>query len=342
MHIPRFHFLSVALVAAAGSSAAQELRVFPFPTTMPPIVHWDATSNLGPMGAFNQSYALGGDLVVEFDQSPASGIARVTDGRLIVPNGVVAVILAGHMGTVAFFDLELGASTPDFTLVPGAPGAQFATTLDLVVKSGSVRVEPPFGPAFLVVFADTPLASIPITGSFPSIGPAQGMRIDPFDFDMPFSATGWNGAFTHHVPATQLVSGCPPPSPYCASDPSTPGGGTQLAVVGSTSVLADDFTLAISSAPASTFGVFFHGARRGDLLSGFGRVCVGGPLERLGVVPTDANGATSLRVVLAQHQTGPLALVPGAHAHFQFYHRIVTPSGGGWNYSNAIAVTFCP
>jgi hypothetical protein len=49
-----------------------------------------------------------------------------------------------------------------------------------------------------------------------------------------------------------------------------------------------------------------------------------------------------LRVVLAQHQTGPLALVAGAHAHFQFYHRVVTPAGGTWNYSNAVAVTLCP
>jgi len=205
-----------------------------------------------------------------------------------------------------------------------------------------MRVEPPFGPAFDVPFADTPLGSIPISGAFPSIGPAQGMTLQSFVFDMPFTAAGWNGTFTHNVPAMQAIGGCPAPTRYCPPDPASPGGGTQLDVLGSTSVLADDFTLGITRAPVNTFGVFFHGGRRGELLSSFGRVCVGGPLARLGVVPTNAGGVASLRVILANHQSGPLALAPGAHAHFQFYHRIVTPSGGGWNYSNALAVTFCP
>jgi hypothetical protein len=335
--------LSGAAWLSTGLAVGQELRIFPLSTTSPPFVHWDATSNLGPMGAFSQSYPLGGDVVVDFDQTPSSGVARVTDARLIVPNGVVAVLLSGpNMGSVAFFELELGASTPDFTLVPGVPGATFATTLDLVAKSGSMRVEPPFGPAFDVQFANTPIGSIPISGAFPSIGPAQGFTLQPFVFDMPFTAAGWNGMFTHNVPAIQSIAGCPPPSGYCTPDPASPGGGTQLDVLGNTSVQADNFTLGITRAPVNTFGVFFHGGRRGLLPSSFGQVCVGGPLARLGVVPTDANGVASMRVILANHQSGPLALAPGAHAHFQFYHRVVTPTGAGWNYSNAVAVTFCP
>lgn len=342
-HRSLFHV--AALVGAVGLSSAQELRIFPLSISTAPLVHWVATSNLGPMGAFHQSYPLGGDIVVDFDHSPNSGIARVTDARFLVPNGVVAVLMsAPHMGSVGFFELELGASTPDFTLTPGSLGASFATTLDLVAKSGVMRVEPPSGPAFEVQFADTPLGSIPVAGSFPLLGPAHSphLRLQPFAFDMHFTATGWNGTFTHNVPLLEASSGCPPPSSYCPSDPSSVGGGTQLDVLGSTSVHADHFTLGVSHAPVNTFGVFFYGERRGFAPSSFGHVCVGGPLARLGVVPTGAHGVASMRVILANHQTGPLALAPGAHAHFQFYHRVHAPTGSGSNYSNTVAVTFCP
>ncbi|MEZ6014854.1 MAG: hypothetical protein R3F49_07070 [Planctomycetota bacterium] len=336
----RSAFVSLTLGVLAAPVSAQELRVFELNSAT---THWSADSNLGPMGAFLQSYSLSGDIVVDFDVSPVTGRARITGARLVVPNTVVAALLSGPAnGTVAFRDLELGATSPDFDLSPGLPGAAFATTLDLVARSGFMRVEPPLGPAFEVDLAGASLGSLPISGSFPSIGPAQGLRVDAFSFDMPFSGGSWSGAFTHDVTSITAASGCPSPESYCPSDPNTLGGGARLTLVGSTSVTTDDFTLQVQGAPLNTFGIAFYGLRAGEVLSGQGRVCVGGPLARLGVVPTGAAGSAALRVMLANQQSGPLALTPGVHAHFQFYHRVATPNQSSWNFTNALAVTLCP
>lgn len=343
MRISRTLTTALAALAFASVASAQDLRVFPLSAATPPIVHWDATSNLGPMGAFNQSYPLGGDLVFRFDVSPAIGRARLVDARFLVPNSVVAVLMGGPgVGTVAFRDLELGATSPDFLILPAFPGSVYATTLDLVVKSGAMTVSPPFGPAFDVDLAGTALGSLPVNGSFVTIGPAQGVTVSGFSFDMLFSAAGWNGSFTHNVPPLTAAQGCPAPASYCPSDPNTFGGGTEMILVGSTSVAADDFRLSVTRAPANTFGVFFYGLRRDYRFSGHGTMCVGGPHARLGVVQTDAAGTSLFRVVLAAHQTGPLALEPGAHGHFQFFHRAISPVLFNWNFSNALAVTFCP
>ena len=334
--------LSLAAASLASPSLAQELRVFAIDAAAPQ-VQWDATSNLGPLGAFFQSYSFGGDIVVDFDATPSLGRARITGARLVVPNSVVAALMGGPgIGDVAFRDLELDATSPDFLITPAFPASLFATSLDLSVKSGIMLVNPPFGPAFQVSLAGLSLGSLPVSGSFPTVGPAQRMTLGPFDFDMPFSAPGWTGSFTHHVPGLAGLGGCPAPESYCPPDPNSLGGGTELRALGSTSVAADDFTLAVTHAPASTFGVCFHGGRRHEAQSGAGLVCVGGPLVRLGVVATDVNGAASLRVLLANQQAGPVPLEPGAHAYFQFFHRVTGPTGPSWNYSNAVAVTFCP
>lgn len=335
--------LSCGVWALSPLAGAQEVRVFALNPVTPQGVHWDATSNLGPLGAFNQSYSFSGDIVVDFDNNPAFGMARITGARLQVPNSVVAALMSGPApATVAFFDLELAATSPDFVIAPTFPQPVFATTLDLVVSSGTMQIEPPFGPALWVQLAGTSLGSLPVSGSFPTVGPTQQMTLGAFSFDMHFAAAGWNGTFSHNVTGLSGLGGCPAPVGYCPSDPNSPGGGTELNVVGSTSVFTDDFTLVASHAPANTFGVFFYGGRRDQVASGAGTVCIGGPLARLGVVPTGPAGMTQLRVVLANHQVGPLALAPGAHANFQFFHRAQGPTQATWNFSNAVAVTFCP
>lgn len=331
------------VIGASAPASAQLIRIFEVNPSTGMSVTWTATSNLGPLQGTLQAYSFFGNVVVEIDPTPALDIGRIESARLRIPNTVSASLTTGPQGTVAWRDLVLDASSPDFTVVPGFPFSTFSTTIDLRISSGFVEVSPPFGPAFIVPLNGTSLGSSSVTGAFPTVGPAQGLRVDGFSFDMGVTSPGWNVTFTHDVASLDATLRCPSPIPYCFSDPAAPGGGTTLALIGSASVLLDGgFTLDVAGAPANSFGVFFYGQDAAELPSGFGRICVGGPLTRLGTVPTSGTGTAGLRVPLAQLQLGPAALAPGTHRSFQFWHRANGPIGPSWNLSNALAVTFCP
>lgn len=338
------HTLVLAAAAAALSvhASAQEVRVFQIDPSIGQGVQWSATSNFGPMGAFLQSYTFTGDVTVDFDQNPGGGMARITEARLRVPNSVVAAVLGGPPATVAYRDLVLDASSPDFQLFPTFPVTTFSTDLELEVSSGFALIEPPVGPALQIDISGMSLGTIPIVGSFPQVGPTYGMRVGGFSFDMDFAAPGFMGRFTHDVVELSATSACPEPLRYCPPDPGNPAAGTALGFFGSTSVAVDDFNLAVSNSAPSNFGVMFYGPRAAELPSGNGTLCVGGPLVRLAILALDPAGNVNYRVPVGQLQTGPAPLAPGTHHSFQFWHRESTPTGLGWNYSNAVAVTFCP
>lgn len=327
--------LTATLLATTAPASAQEVRVFEMNPSTGQLVHWQATSNLGPMGAFLQSYSFGGDVVVDFDLNPSAGRARITGARLRVPNTVVAAVQGGGPATVFWRDLVLTMRSPDFNVVPAFPWAVFSTTVDLRVSSGFVEIDPPLGPAISIPIDGMSLGTIAITGAFPTVGPAQAMSVGPFRFDMDFAAPGFTGTFTHEVTALEATGSCPEPLPYCTSP-----GGTVLDTAGSTSVGQDDFNLAISGAPASSFGVPFYGSRAASIPSGDGTLCVGGTLVRLPIVQTDPTGSAFVPVSLST--VGTLPFAAGSHRNFQFWHRTNSPMGTGWDFSNAVAVTFCP
>lgn len=336
--------IRLALLAAAiPCASAQETRVFELDPMGPDqTVHWTAESNLGPMNAFLQSYTFSGDISVDFTQNPNTGMGRITGARMRIPNSVVAANQSGPGGVVLWLDLVLDMTSPEFPIFGALPFPSFSTTVDLTVSSGFVQVDPPFGPAFLAPIDGLDLGAIQISGRFPSIGPVQTMVLDPFQFEMPFSAPGFNGEFTHDVPSLVMRQGCPAPVAYCGVGPGPGPFGALLGLDGSTSVAADDVTLRVFNAPVNTFGVFFYGQRAARIPNGMGDLCIGGPLVRIDIVGTDAAGNASLDLPLMDYQTGPGAITPGSHHNFQFWHRQMSPAGPSWSFSTALAVTFCP
>jgi len=335
--------VTAIVLTAVNHASAQEVRVFQIDPSIGQSVNWSADSNLGPMGAFLQSYSFFGDVSVDFDLNPSAGLARITEARLRVPNTVVAAVLGGSPATVAYRDLVLDASSPDFQLFPTFPFATFSTDLDLSVSSGFVLISPPVGPALQFDISGTSLGSIPVAGSFPLVGPTYGMRVGGFSFDLNFLTPGFFGTFTHDVVELSGTSACPEPLPYCPPDPSDPNSGARLGHIGSTSVAADDFNLAITNAPANNFGVVFYGPIAAEVGSGNGTLCVGGPLTRVSLILTNGAGGATLPIPLGPLQSTPNPLAPGTHQSFQYWHREAPlPPGSTWSYSNALAVTFCP
>ena len=121
------------------------------------------------------------------------------------------------------------------------------------------------------------------------------------------------------------------------------GGGALLATGGSSSVSTDDLTFLLTQGPAGVPGIVFVGPGmvNGGLGSalGDGLLCIGGPIQRLGVVFLDGAGAGTWGPGLAP-QGGWSA---GETLHVQGWYRDnAGPCGGGTNTSPAISLTFLP
>ena len=129
---------------------------------------------------------------------------------------------------------------------------------------------------------------------------------------------------------------CPAPVNYCALSPNGAGIGSFISVAGSQDVMDMDLTLSAVQVPPSSFGLFFYGSERDDFPIGNGRICVGGVPLRLPIVQADAAGAVAFPI---DFTALPGPIVNGDTTHFQFWHR--DTFGAGYNFSNAIEVTFC-
>ncbi|MEM6671786.1 MAG: right-handed parallel beta-helix repeat-containing protein [Planctomycetota bacterium] len=120
--------------------------------------------------------------------------------------------------------------------------------------------------------------------------------------------------------------------------------GTQLGLTaagrmtfdGSASLSAADLVLVARRLPSTTSGVFATGTERAVLPAGDGILCIGGSLQRLGVVSSDTSGAASLAVDL-----GALAVVPGERRSFQLWFR---DAGGpaGFDLTDALEIEAAP
>jgi hypothetical protein len=122
----------------------------------------------------------------------------------------------------------------------------------------------------------------------------------------------------------------------------TGGVGAKVAPFGSTSVALDDMSFRGSqlkpNAPALLFtGINAAGGGNGVPFGG-GLLCVGGAIKRLGVRFADAAGNANW--------DGPLSTIgawgAGDRRFFQVWYRDAqnTPCGGGFNFSNALDITF--
>ena len=123
---------------------------------------------------------------------------------------------------------------------------------------------------------------------------------------------------------------------FCETSPNSNGSGAIMHWSGSFSVAAENFTLEVEGAPSNLSGQFFFGPIQIKSPFGDGVQCVGGTVNRLPVVITDANGAASQAL---DFDNPPVQgqIVAGSTWNFQFQYR-----EGAFNFSDAISVTFGP
>lgn len=104
---------------------------------------------------------------------------------------------------------------------------------------------------------------------------------------------------------------------------------------GSFSVAAASFTVEVEGAPPNLDGQFFFGPIQIKTPFGDGVQCVGGTVNRLSVVTTDANGHAFEALDFGNAPADQI--VAGSTWNFQYQYR-----EGAFNFSDAISVTFGP
>ncbi|MFT7670037.1 MAG: hypothetical protein ACI8X5_002744 [Planctomycetota bacterium] len=125
------------------------------------------------------------------------------------------------------------------------------------------------------------------------------------------------------------------------------GKGAQMRGIGSTSVLADDFTLTVDNMPTSSWGVVYMGALSNEINLGDGLLCAGAgyPLYRFQIQNSGGNGSLTLGpgiVNYAAKKFDTLGQInPGDTKLWQIWFRNPTgPCGSGFNTSNGYSVSF--
>jgi hypothetical protein len=137
-------------------------------------------------------------------------------------------------------------------------------------------------------------------------------------------------------------------SSYCVTTPNSAGSGALISSSGSTSISANTFTLDVSGAPSGQFGLFYYGPEQVQNPLGNGVGCVGpGALGFFRLSPpslVDASGNASrlLDFGLPPADSGPGQIVAGSSWNFQYWYRDPAAGGANYDFSDALAVTFCP
>lgn len=135
------------------------------------------------------------------------------------------------------------------------------------------------------------------------------------------------------------------PRTYGLTSPNSVGLGAELTWMGSPSISAGDFGLAVSGAPPERAGLFLYGAT-GDLRpfhSGF--LCIAPPIVRINVpVVVRDDGCAYLCVDYcgAPFGSGYNALEPGSAWNFQFWYRDTFKGVNTSNLTNGVRAVFMP
>ena len=132
---------------------------------------------------------------------------------------------------------------------------------------------------------------------------------------------------------------------YCVAQGNSSGQVATISASGLPSLGLNELVLHAQGAPAQKFGMFLYGRQENFVFSGDGALCVKPPLFRLyPLLVTDGGGAASRALDLggAPFSSGPGQVQAGETWRFQFWFR--DPAGGfaGFNFSDGLAVTFCP
>jgi hypothetical protein len=151
---------------------------------------------------------------------------------------------------------------------------------------------------------------------------------------------GW---FVDDVSIT--ATGCLAPTNYCTATANSSGSPGEIAAIGSTSISANDLSLRARLCPANQLGIFYYGTSQIYVFLGDGYRCVGGSTFRLNP-PAQISGAgrasRGLDFSVPPLGSGAGQVLPGSTWSFQFWFRDPMGIGGGFNYTDALEMMFCP
>lgn len=135
---------------------------------------------------------------------------------------------------------------------------------------------------------------------------------------------------------------CLAPVVYCTGAPNSWSPlGARFIPSGSASVAANDLTFQIHGMSANTFGVVFQGDMQTNTPSGYGTLCVAGQTFRLGIVQSDFFGITNFALDVANPPNPAATIVSGSTWNFQCWFRDNVQGVAGFNFSDAVSVTWC-
>ncbi len=179
-----------------------------------------------------------------------------------------------------------------------------------------------------------------ITCSIPS-------NAGPGDIMVRNNQTGHNDLSNAFPTDVQPNGGCVDPIPFCATSTNSVGNGALFDYSGSTSLAANNLTVACFGLPPNQFGIFFYGSAESASLFGEGVLCVAGGssgIVRTPPIQADFVGDVTMNVNynLAPFGSGPGTWTVNSEWYMQFWYR--DPAGGGSNFnlSNGLKFTVCP
>jgi hypothetical protein len=378
MHVPRFFsgFVTVALIAVAGSSHAQSSYVFQIQQSASNF-NWSGTSSLGPIvGNPSTMFQLAGtsdlDLTAQIAPQPVAGgqfsggdAFTVPDIHGKIPNPIPFL---PPLATIDLIGLHVAANSDPFTV--DGTGA-FSATGTLTALAGTLIVTPLGQSPTTTPLAGNTSNPGTFTGTFTTT--ASNIHLSEpvnttFSFSDPTSGASGSITIVGTIEANYAIyqsfcfgDGSTTPCPCgnassgsgrgCNNSSST--GGAQLAAAGLSALGADSIVLTSSFEKPSATSIFLQGKTQltAGVAFGQGLRCIGGTLKRLfvhnavlGVVSAPTGGDLS---VSAQSAALGDPISAGEMRFYHTYYRDPNVLGScapdaTFNASQALAFTWHP
>lgn len=150
------------------------------------------------------------------------------------------------------------------------------------------------------------------------------------------------GAFTGVLHALSLGAPTQLIRNYCLSTQNSAGVAAGMTSGGAPSISTNQFSIGVQGAVPATQGLFFYGADEIQQPFGLGYRCVGGQLFRISTTVTDAGGNSLLSLDLTSPRVEAGRILPGSTWKFQYWYRDAQATGGNFNLSDGLSVTFLP
>jgi hypothetical protein len=305
---------------------------------------WGGTTSLGPMVTSPDTFNLQGtvQLLLSSGGNPVgSGQFTGQGDAAVVPDLHAEILAPWPLPPWAVIDITnvhfVLASDP-FS-VDGA-GNFTATGVILIATAGTITIDPIAGSTINLDI--TGLSSDPVvaTGSIVE-GSGTLSMVAPVDvnFFIADPSTGLS-ADLYLLGTAAADYGCPAPTIYCQTSPNSAGPGAVISSLGSTSISQNELILQCDLLTQNQFAIFYYGPNQIQQPFGDGFRCVGGSVLRLPPQPT-GNG-TITHALDQTNLPGGGGIEPAEVVNFQCWYRDPAAGMSGFNFSDALSVSFCP